>query len=527
VTYLLHDLLTSSAAQHPDRPAVGSGVRSLTYTELDGAVDRVAAFLRRRGVVPGDRVGLMVEKSESAVVAIFGILKAGGVYVPVDPHIPPQRAAFILKDCGVRTVIASPDERGRSFAGLLPPGALETVIVAGADASRAPTGLAVSGVFGWQDALAARTMRIPEERIDTDLAYVLYTSGSTGEPKGVMISHRNALTFVDWAVEQYGIRPDDRLSNHAPFHFDLSVFDIYAAMSVGASVHPVPEGLSVFPVKLSRWIADQRISVWYSVPSILALLALYGALGERDLRQIRTILFAGEVFPIKHLKTLVAALPNARYANLYGPTETNVCTYHEVDVAAVPWLTQTLPIGRACANTSVFAVTDEDRPAAPGEEGELLVRGSGVALGYWGRPERTAQGFVQNPLLRTVRDIVYRTGDVVVLDASGEYRFIGRKDHQIKSRGYRIELGEVEHVLHQHESIREAAVVAVPDELVGNRIRAVVVPVSGAELTSVAVRAHCASRLPGYMVPELVDVRPDLPRTPNGKVDRQRLMEVK
>ena len=186
----------------------------------------------------------------------------------------------------------------------------------------------------------------------------------------------------------------------------------------------------------------------------------------------------------------------------------------------------TLPIGHACRNMSVFAVSDGDVPAAPGEEGELLVRGSGVALGYWGRPERSAQSFVQNPLEAVVRDIVYRTGDLVILDDRGEYRFVGRKDHQIKSRGYRIELGEIEHVLHQHAAIREAAVIAIPDDLVGNRIRAVVVPADGAEITGVSIRAHCAERLPAYMVPESVEVRVELPRTPNGKVDRQQLVKV-
>jgi len=257
------------------------------------------------------------------------------------------------------------------------------------------------------------------------------------------------------------------------------------------------------------------------------LLALHGRLGRWPFRSLRFVLFAGEVFPLKHLQSLVASLPGPRYFNLYGPTETNVCTFHEVDRAALAARTTPIPIGFTCENMGTFALLETgERIERPGQTGELLVRGSGVAMGYWGRPERTEQGFVQNPLEPAIRDIAYRTGDLVTLDANGEYLYLGRVDHQIKSRGYRIELGEIESALVDHPLVREAVAIAVPDDLVGNRIKAVVALIDDATVPASELQAHCARRLPRYMIPELIAFRSELPRTLNGKIDRVELAGV-
>lgn len=522
--YLLQHLLERSARDEPAREAVRMGARMLTYGELNRAADRLAASLVGLGLRGGDRVGLHVAKSVDAITAICGVLKAGGVYVPLDPVAPGSRLGYILRDCGVRIVLTGPEEsrRGRTEPIVEAADPLEAVVIVG-DEGEAPRGLPARRVVRWSEALSdvADTAPRTSDTTDTDLAYILYTSGSTGEPKGVMISHRNALTFVDWCAETFQIAAEDRLSNHAPFHFDLSIFDVFVAMKCGASVHPVPEGLSTFPMRLAEWIEAERISVWYSVPSVLTLMALHGKLGQRDLSALRLVLFAGEVFPIKHLRSLIAQLPAPRYFNLYGPTETNVCTYHEVDRRTIAERESPLPIGRACANFGAFALAENgERVVAPGQVGELLVRGSGVAMGYWGRPERTAKGFVQNPLESRFRDVIYRTGDLVTPDENGEFLFLGRGDHQIKTRGYRVELGEIESVLYGHKLVREVAVVAVPDELIGNRIRAVVSLAEGTGATEADLQAYCADRLPRYMVPEVVEFRAQLPRTLNGKVDR-------
>jgi amino acid adenylation domain-containing protein len=523
--YLLQHLLELSAKRAPERQAVRMGDRVLTYGELDRAADQVAACLIELGMRPGDRVGLHVGKSVDAITAICGVLKAGGVYVPLDPVAPGSRLGYILKDCAVRIVLTGPEEsrRGRTESIIDPADSLDAVVVIG-DAGEPPQGLPARRVVRWRDALSGRVSPhalVQNATTDTDLAYILYTSGSTGEPKGVMISHRNALTFVEWCADMFAVSPEDRVSNHAPFHFDLSIFDVFVALKCGASIHPVPEGLSTFPMRLAEWIERERITVWYSVPSVLTLAALHGKLAARDLAALRLVLFAGEVFPIKHLQLLISQLPAPRYFNLYGPTETNVCTYHEVDRRTIAGREVPLPIGRACANFGAFAVTDGGQLAnAPGQVGELLVRGSGVALGYWGRPERTAKGFVQNPLEPRFRDVVYRTGDLVTLDENGEYLFLGRSDHQIKTRGYRVELGEIESVLYGHKLVREVAVIAVPDELIGNRIRAVVSLTDGSSVTEAELQSYCADQLPRYMVPETVEFKVELPRTLNGKVDR-------
>jgi amino acid adenylation domain-containing protein len=357
--------------------------------------------------------------------------------------------------------------------------------------------------------------------IDTDLAYILYTSGSTGRPKGVMLTHRHALTFVEWCAARIGSGPEDRFSNHAPFHFDLSVFDLYVAAHGGATLSVVPEATAYFGADLAEFIRAEGITVWYSVPSALMLLTRAAEAGS--LPTLRAVVFAGEVYPTKHLRSLRARLPEAALWNLYGPTETNVCTYHRV--VDLPEDDRPIPIGRACENTEVFALRDDGEVAGVGEEGELYVRGSLVMKGYWGRPDRTAEVLVQNPLAPGIPEFVYRTGDLVRLRPDGDYDFFGRRDHQVKSRGYRIELGEIESSLHGHPRILEAVTVAVPHEEWGKAIVAYVVPRDDASLTENEVKQHVARHLPRYMVPARVEVVAELPRTSTGKADRTLLAE--
>jgi amino acid adenylation domain-containing protein len=363
-----------------------------------------------------------------------------------------------------------------------------------------------------------------ELAIETDLAYILYTSGSTGTPKGVMISHRNSLTFVDWAAAAAGLSEQDRVCSPAPLTFDLSVFDIFATCRAAACLTVLPEGAATFPVSIARFMEAERISVWYSVPSVLTLLANYGGLQQSALPDLRVVVFAGEVFPPKHLARLIAELPHPRYLNWYGPTETNVCTAYEVPSG---WAdAQPAPIGKACANTEVFAVTSEGRQVSgPGEEGELYVRGPSLMRGYWGQPAKTSEVLVRNPFQAEYDEIVYRTGDLVTLEPDGNFAYLGRRDSMVKVRGYRVELGEVEATLYRHPAIREAAVLPVPDELLGSRLRAVVTADGGSNLTRENVLDHCRRWLPSYMVPDIVEFREEMPRTSTGKVDRAGLAQ--
>jgi amino acid adenylation domain-containing protein len=525
MAYLLQRLLTEAAARQPQRPAVASGGRVLTYQELDRLSNKVARALLRLGVVPGDRVGILPPKSAAAVVGLYGALKAGACYVPLDPKAPAGRLSHIVRDSGAAAIVA--DKARTSQAAALAGAATGScgVVVASNPVSGVPDEAAAAPAKGaavvpWAAVAEESGEPLAEEpAIETDLAYMLYTSGSTGRPKGVMISHRSSLTFVEWAATAVGLTEQDRVCSPAPLHFDLSVFDVFATCKAAACLTVLPDRAATFPVSMARWLEAERVSVWYSVPSVLTLLACYGSLRKFDLSDLRTVIFAGEVFPPRYLAQLMAELPHARYLNWYGPTETNVCTAFEVPAGEAD--ARPVPIGKACANTEVFAVTSAGRRVSePGEVGELYVRGPSLMSGYWGQPAKTSEVLVRNPFRAEYDELVYRTGDLVTLEPTGNYSYLGRRDSMVKIRGYRVELGEVEATLYRHPAIREAAVLPVSDELLGSRLRAVVTVDGAGNLTRENVLDHCRQWLPSYMVPDIIEFRQELPRTSTGKVDR-------
>jgi amino acid adenylation domain-containing protein len=362
--------------------------------------------------------------------------------------------------------------------------------------------------------------------IDVDLSYILFTSGSTGNPKGVMLSHLNALTFINMACDFFKITKEDILSNVSPLHFDLSVFDIYVAFKAGATVAIVPEGISMFPSKLAEFIQNNNITVWNSVPSALSLLVNYTNLNTFDFSSLRLVLFAGEVFPVKYLRQLKKHIPSAKFYNIYGQTEANSSTYYLID--RVPDEDASLiPIGKSFPNFDIFALDENGKKITEGgSKGELFVRAHTVASGYWREPEKTKEKFIKNPLDQESNEIVYRTGDIVRLDEQGNYVFLGRVDHMIKSRGYRIEIGEIEIVLSNHPQVKTAVVIPIPDDLIGNRIAAVIVPWNGSLINKEDILRHCAKQLPRYMVPETLEFRDSIPMTSSGKADRKKLIEL-
>lgn len=536
MAYLIHQLLERSARVHGDRVAIIDRKRSATYAELAARAGRIAAALRERGVAVGTPVALVMDKSLDAICAVYGVLQAGGAYVPIDPFSPPSRAARIIANCSIAHVITTPRLLDNLVVPMIAEGdacaTLAHVVVPGEASGESPKGFSDAQHQG----CAGRTLSaVPYdgETIDSDpgvarptemdLAYILHTSGSTGTPKGVAITHRNALTFVDMCAEFFAVTADDRLVGHAPLHFDLSVFDLFVAAAAGAAVVLAPPYLSTFPKKLAGLIDQHGITIWNSVASALTLMNDRGKLEALSLDSLRAIMFSGEVLPVRVLRSLRGRMKQAVFYNAYGQTEANSSTYYRVEQVPESDAAR-LPIGKPFPNFEVFALDSAGQTIEQaGQEGELYIRAASVAAGYYGDPERTAEKFIADPRDPVTGGRVYRTGDLVTLDADGNYVFSGRTDNLIKSRGYRIELGEIELALLACDGVERAAAVAIPDEAIGNKLCAFVSPRPGVELGRDQVLAACGAALPAYMIPEHLEIRDALPHTSTGKVDRKAL----
>lgn len=469
------------------------------YEALARAARAVTRALSDARVEQGDRIGVLVARDAAVVAAIHGVLAAGAAYVPVDPAWPAERQGLMLRDCGVSAVVAT-TPGAADVAGLL-----EVPFI---QVKRRDLDLEVQAGTGPGSL---------EEGLEIDpaaTAYVLYTSGTTGRPRGVVVTHAAARAFVDWAVAEFAVTDSDVIGGHAPFTFDISTFDLFASASTGATLVLVPTHLSAFPVDLADFIAVQEISVWYSVPYPLARLTELGIGAKRALRTLRAVMFAGEVFPPDQLATLIKLTPRARHANLYGPTESNVCTFWIVEDAPV----QEAPIGRAITGDICFLreegemVTDR-----VGSVGELWVAGATLAQGYWGAS--ASPGFEVDPGVPGGR--VYRTGDIVRIVAPGVFHYVGRKDDMVKIRGVRLHLSEIEQAALSAPWVSEACAVVLPD---ARAVARLALAVTATSTDTAELLAVCRRILPPAAVPEFVMVLDALPRTANGKVDRQAIL---
>jgi amino acid adenylation domain-containing protein len=492
----LCDLLERSASLHEERVAVWCPVRGpVRYGELDALANRIAHFLLSIGVKKGDLVAICLPKSADAIAATQGVLRAGAAYVPLDPLGPEARALAIVADCKPAALIADASRlyamTGHPNARSLPP-----YLRQGGEGPGTP----------WSVLDDLPTTKPNVTREPSSLAYVLFTSGSTGVPKGVCITDEAALAFVDWAASTLSPVPADVFSNHAPLHFDLSVLDLYVAFSAGASIAVVPEAASFVPGRLVDLLVRHEVTVWYSVPSALVLMMDAGGLLARDDVRLRHILFAGEPFPQPALARLRRGFPGARLFNLYGPTETNVCTFYEVPAGAMEETGPPIPIGTACCGDEAWAEKEDGSRAAAGESGELLVRGPTVMRGYFGQPSHP-------------RGAAYRTGDWVRVRPDGSFDYVGRRDGMVKVHGYRVELGEIESILARHCPVREVAATIVGSG-VQARIVAALVSSGTYHPTLIALKTVCAEYLPRYMIIDQAVWFESLPRTSNGKIDR-------
>jgi amino acid adenylation domain-containing protein len=515
----LSQLLDRAAARRPGHPAVeDEHGRKLSYADLLRGADRVATRLARWGACRGDRVGLWLPKSLEAVTAIHGILRAGAAYVPVDATGPAARAAGILAAAGVKAAVVAAELAPALRAAWPGEGPLPRLITVG-EGSMPPFPAAREDT-PWADVIEDDAPSpLPPPFAPSDLAYILFTSGSTGQPKGVMLAHQNALAFLDWCRNTLGPwHADDRFASHAPFQFDLSVFDLFVACRNASTLVLIGERLGKDPRGLGDFLAERRISVWYSAPSVLALLVEHGDVDRDAFPAPRLVLFAGEVFPVGPLRRLRGGWPNARLWNLYGPTETNVCTAYPIPDTIPADRAAPYPIGSVCAPLRARVVDDEGREPPPGTFGELLIAGPGVMRGYFGRPDLTEAAF-----LRDANGTAwYRTGDLVTDDGTGCYHFHGRRDRMVKRRGYRIELGEIESALYRHEAVERAGVVASTDPA-GVGIVAFVTLKPGQKKSIIAMKRHCTLHLPHAMVPDAITFLDSLPVTATDKVDYPRL----
>jgi amino acid adenylation domain-containing protein len=522
--YLLQHLLKESAARRPEQIAVMIKDRSLTYHDLEKRSSQLASALVRIGVRKGDRVGIVFLKSIESIIALFSVLKAGASYVPIDPMAPISRAKYIISNCGIECLLMSKERAVRLLPDLCKDSPLKKVLISEGPSEELDGQCKTLELVSWEELFQNEPRnRLFQDITDNYPAYILYTSGSTGMPKGVIISHLNSLTFVNMASNFFKIDNNDRFVNHAPLHFDLSVFDIFVAIKNGATIVLIPEYFSIFPKKLAEYIAEKQISIWNSVSSVLSLLAERGKLERFRFDSLRIVLFSGDIFPVKYLRRIKARMPTAEFFNLYGQTEANSSTFYQISKIQDED-TWRIPIGKAFPNFEIFALNENNEPIdSPGVEGELYVRGSTVAMGYWADAQRSAASFVPDPLYPYSPNMVYKTGDIVRLDVDGNFVFVGRKDHLVKSRGYRIQTNEIEIALSGCPAVEKAAVVTVPDEVIGNRIIAYVSLIEGAKVQESEILNYCAEKIPKYMIPETVECIDKFPTISTGKIDRKAL----
>jgi amino acid adenylation domain-containing protein len=516
--YLLTQAVDRAASRISDHAAIRFNGQTLTWADLAMTSDQLSSVLASGGVRRGDRVGIFMPKRLETAIAIHGIMKAGAAYVPLDPTAPAARVSFILRDCGIRHVIT---DSGR----------LPVLCEAVADGVRLDQLIGVEPADGlpaavsWSDVATAPASPAQPGTMEQDLAYVLYTSGSTGVPKGVMHTHRSALSFAEIAVRAYGLHANDRLSNHAPLHFDLSTLDYFGAAVAGATTIVIPESCTKLPASLSKLMETERLTVLYAVPFALIQLLLHGALDKRSLPELRWVLFGGEPFPPKHLRALMAMLPQASFVNVYGPTEVNGVTHYPIP--AIPAEGDTpIPIGKPYGNVESLIMDENDRPVPRGEPGLLLVRTPTMMRGYWGRADLNARAFYSRPAFGLYEDVFHRTGDLVRERPDGELEFLGRKDRQIKARGYRVELDEIEAALLTHAAVEGAAAFALPNGEGTQRIEAAVTIREGHAADVSELARHAAAHLPSYARPERIAILTAFPRTSTDKIDRLRLQAM-
>jgi amino acid adenylation domain-containing protein len=517
--FLAQHYLDHSYKRFPQKVATIDPDAKNTYEELYDSSNKLANCLIENGVLRQDRVAFCLKRSIQSSIAINGILKADAIYVPIDPKSPLERFKKIISDCNPSALICDQHTLEKIkkviFQNI-------TIIVMAHPDKLAPS---LAGRYIYLDSIERQNHKAPHyQNLDTDIAYILYTSGSTGEPKGVMISHLNIINYIEWAVDCFGIEEQDKLLSTAPFYFDMFTFDIYCSLKAGATLWIATEKLMLFPVKLLDLIEKESISIWKGVSSLLMYIARTVSLKNKTLPSLKKILFAGENLPTRYLIEWMKAFPEKQFYNAYGPTEaTGITTfYHIRNIPQDPM--ERTPIGRACANTEVFLLKEDDSLAGIGEVGELCIRGSGLSRGYWNDMAKTKEAFIPNPLNPIPGDRIYRTGDLALLNKDVNYEFLGRKDTQLKCMGYRIDVTEIENALISSMHIKDAVVVFQRSEKF-DVVQLIALVVTDNNSSQNDLRQKLKNKIPAYMLPHRFVAVGHIPRTCRGKIDRKAISE--
>lgn len=493
--------LEKASINYADKTAICDEWESYTYKQYHDKAIGIADVILATEVGNRKPIVVYINKSIKVLASFMGIAYSGNFYSPIDVDMPAQRVNRILEVLEPVMVITT-RELKKEFAQFDYKGEF----------------LIYEDIAPMESSEQVKTSL--EKIIDMDLLYVLFTSGSTGMPKGVCITHRGVIDYTDWVTETFEITSEDTFGNQAPFYFDNSILDIYSAMKTGATVYIIPKLLFMQPVRLLEYLKDNNINTIFWVPSAMMVVSKLKAFRNVDVTgTLKRVLFAGEVMPNKQLNIWRKYLPDALYANLYGPTEiTDVCTYYIVDREFQD--DETLPIGIPTKNMEIIVLDEEDHLVTePGVVGELCIRGSGVATGYYKNPERTAQAFVQNPLNDAYEEKIYRSGDLVEYNEYHEIIYLSRKDFQIKHLGHRIELGEI-----------ETAVSSLPGVAMNcclyDEKRSRIVLFIDKDMTKDEVNTLLTNMVPEYMLPGKVIYMDAMPLNANGKIDRVALKEL-
>ncbi len=510
-------IIENSAKIYPDKLAYKYFNQSVTYTELLRKSKTLATVLLEREVQKGDRVGIYMNRSLETAIAIYGIAIAGCAYVPLDPTAPKERIRHLIEDCDIKHLVTVPSQK-RNIKILNPEATILNTIIGLNDDEEVET-------ISWNEVFEKSTSDVVFPKISgEDLAYIMYTSGSTGVPKGIMHTHNSCLAYAKLSKELYDINSNDIVVGHAPLHFDISTFACFTAPLAASTIVILSDAHTKMPASLSQLMEKEKISIWYSAPQALIQLLSKGLLAEKDLSSMRWVLFGGEVFPVKYLKQLVELWPQAKFSNVYGPAEVNQCTYFNID-STYP-ITKELPLGKVWNNTQYRIIDENNKEVLDDEPGELAIRSDTMMLGYWNNPELTQKSLYKVSILPNHNYLFFKTGDVVRRNEEGNLVFVGRNDRQIKVRGYRVELDEIETQLNSHENVIEASVFAMEREDTGNSIIAVALLNNGEDDFEKVLQIHCAKTLPKYAVPEHIYMMEEFPRTTTDKIDRNKIKEL-